>query len=214
MAHCPSPYPDPALTIKKSTAPLSMTATLPSQLLYIAAQFAHTDEYKGIITAINVKRNEDTITIASTDGHRAFKVSFDVNEHYYMDEEEITIHASTFKKRIAKARYVGISDNTAEFKDVKGAMLSINPVVNVAGTYPSFNQIWPDNYTNNPTRPIAFNARYLAGFLNEVARFGVSGSVKMEVNMQTQPMQFSATVEAFGDTFEAYYLLMPVQIRN
>lgn len=192
-----------------------MTATLPAQLLYIAAQFATTDDCKQILTAINVKRSEDTITIVSTDGHRAFRVSFDVNEHYHMDEEEITIHASTFKKRIAKARYVRIGDNTAEFKDVNGMMLNINPIVNVAGNYPNMNgSIWLDTYKNTPESPIAFNAKYLAGFLNEVARFSYNGNVKMQTNLPTQPMQFGATVEAFGDSFEAYYLLMPVQIRK
>jgi DNA polymerase III sliding clamp (beta) subunit (PCNA family) len=191
-----------------------MTATLPAQLLYIAAQFATTDDCKQVLTAINVKRSEDAITIVSTDGHRAFRVSFDVNEHYHMDEEEITIHAAAFKKRIAKARYVRISDNTAEFKDVNGMMLSINPVVNVAGNYPSFNQIWPDTYVNNPGGPIAFNVTYLSTFLNEVARFGVNGTAKMELNTPTTPMQYSASIEAFSDAFEVYYLLMPVQIRK
>lgn len=192
-----------------------MTAVLPAQLLYIAAQFVSTDECKGVITSINVKREEDKITITSTDGHRAFKVSFDTNEHYYMDEEELNINFKVFKKRVAKARYVTIRDKVSEFKDINGELLVMNPIQHVPGQYPDMgNRIWPDTYTNNPEAPIAFNAKYLSEFLNEVARFGVNGNVKMQTNAPNQPMQFDATVEAFGDTFEAFYLLMPVQIRN
>lgn len=192
-----------------------MTAFLPAQLLYIAAQFATTDECKSVITSINVKRKEDQITITSTDGHRAFRVSFEINEHYHMDEEELNIHYKTFKKRVAKARYAIIKDNTTEFKDINGSMLSINPVEYVAGDYPSIgNNIWPDVYNNEPKSPMAFNAKYLAEFLNEVTRFGYNGTVKMQMNMPTTPMQFDASIEAFGDTFEAFYLLMPVQLRK
>ena len=192
-----------------------MTATLPSQLLYIAAQFVSTDEYRGVITGIHVKRTDDTITIESTDGFRAFRVSFDTNEHYYMDDEELILSASTFKKRIAKARYSVIRENMAEFKDVNGSVLSMNPVTHVTGSYPDMSgSIWPETYSHNPGAPIAFNAQYLAGFLNEVARFGVNGNVKMEMNTPNTPMQFSSTIEAYKDTFEAYYLLMPVRIRE
>lgn len=192
-----------------------MTAILPAQLLYIAAQFCHTDVYRGALNAINVKREEDKITINSTDGHRAFRVSFDVNEHYHMDEEELNIDHKAFKKRITKARYVTIRDTVAEFKDINGTMLVINPVEKVSGTYPNMNNsIWPETYTNNPETPIAFNAKYLAQFLTEVARFSYNQSVRMQTNSATKPMQFDATVEAFSDTFDVFYLLMPVQIRN
>lgn len=192
-----------------------MTALLPAQLLYVAAQFASNDEYKEVINSINVKRNDDTITIISTDGHRAFKVSFEMNEQYHMDEEELNIHFKAFKKRVAKARYVRLSDNIAEFRDVNGQMLSMQPIQHVSGTYPNFNtSIWPDTYQNNPEEAISFNAKYLADFLTEISRFSDNGNVIMQTNTPRTPLQFNGTLEVFGDLFEAFYLLMPVMIRK
>ncbi len=192
-----------------------MTATLPAQLLYIAAQFAHNDPYRQILCGISIKRVEDMMTILSTNGHHAFRVSFEVNEQYHMDEENLVLDAKAFKKRIAKARYTVIRDNVAEFKDINGSMLTINPVENIEGTYPNMDApVWPGEYKNNPGAPVAFSAKYLSTFLNEVARFGVNGTAKMEINTPTAPMQYSASIEAFSDAFEVYYLLMPVQIRK
>lgn len=191
-----------------------MTAILPSQLLYIAAQFTSIDECRGIITAINIKQKDDVITITSTDGHRAFRVSFEINEKYHMDEEELNLHYSTFKKRIAKAQFVRIDSENATFSGDKCETV-IRRLEPVAGDYPEFNnQIWPDTYQNDPNAPIAFNPRYLAEYLTEMNRYGADSKVKMETNKPHTPMQFSATVETFGDEFETQYLLMPVQIRD
>lgn len=191
-----------------------MTAILPAQLLYIAAQFVSTDECKAIITAVNIKQKDDVITISSTDGYRAFRVSFEINEKYHMDDEELNLHYSTFKKRIAKAQFVRIDNENATFTGDKceTVIRSIEPV---AGDYPNLNApIWPDTYHNDPNAPIAFNPRFLAEYLTEMNRYSYIPKVKMEVNKPAAPMQFSATIEPFGDEFETQYLLMPVQMRD
>ena len=192
-----------------------MTAALPSQLLYIAAQFASKDSWKGAIVAINVKKEGETIKITSTDGHRAFRVSFEANETFFMEEEELNLDSSAFKKRIAKAKVTTLSGEMATVTDDKGSVITGVPYKTLDVEFPNINSsIWPDTYKNEPGAPIAFNSSYLASFLTEVARFSDKGHVKMNVNMPTTPMQFDATLELFGDTYETQYLLMPVQIRN
>lgn len=192
-----------------------MVAYLPAQLLYIAAQFVTTDLVKTSITGINIKRNEDTITIMSTDGHRVFKVSFPVNENYHMSDKELLIDPKPFKKRNAKARYAVIRDDIVKFYDEDMENIFMNEVKHISGNFPEMNgYIWPDNYNNNPEAPIGFNAKYLADFLTEVNRFRISGTVKMQFGDPHKPMQFNATIQPFADIFEAYYLLMPVQIRD
>jgi hypothetical protein len=191
-----------------------MTALLPSQLLYIAAQFASKDEWKGIITAIHVERNENQISIFSTDGFRAFRVSFDINENYYMDEEELTLDATSFKKRIPKGKVTLIENEMATVKDSKNDIVVSTPYKITEGTYPNINQIWPDTFHNESKAPITFDSSLLGPFLTEMSRYGVKGHVKMEFNTPLTPLQFSGTIEAFGDTFEVEFLLMPIQVRE
>lgn len=192
-----------------------MTTALPSQLLYIAAQFASKDPCKETLVAINVKKEGETIKIMSTDGHRAFRVSFEANETFFMSEEELNLDSTAFKKRIAKAKVTTLEGQMATVTDDKGSVIAGVPYNALTVTYPNMNgSIWPDTYANEPGAPIAFNSAYLATFLTEVARFSDKGAVKMNVNMPTTPMQFEATLELFGDTYEVQYLLMPVQIRN
>lgn len=192
-----------------------MTTALPSQLLYIAAQFASKDSWKDALVAINVKKEGETIKITSTDGHRAFRVSFGANETFFMSEEELNLDATAFKKRIAKAKVTTLEGQMATVTDDKGNVIAGVPYNALTVTFPNMNgSIWPDTYANEPGAPITFNSSYLATFLTEVARFSDRGNVKMNVNMPTTPMQFEATLELFGTDYEVQYLLMPVQIRN
>lgn len=189
-----------------------MTAILPAQILYIGAQFASNDECRGIITAINIKQANDVITITSTDGIRAFRCSFEISESYHMDEEELNIHYGAFKKRIAKSQTVRIGTKEASFTGDKCETV-IREIYPVSGVYPEVTgKIWPDVYTNEPEAPIGFNSKLLTEYLTEVSRFSSSGKVRMETNSPTQPMQFSATIEPFGESFETQYLLMPLKL--
>ena len=191
-----------------------MTAALPSQLLYVAAQFASKDPCKNTIVVINVKKEGENIKITSTDGIRAFRVSFEANETFFMEEDELNLEASAFKKRIAKGKVTTLKDQMATVTDDKGSIIAGVPYETLTVEFPNINSsIWPDTYANEPGAPIAFNSALLAPFLTEVARFSDKGIVKMNVNMPTTPMQFEATLELFGAEYEVQYLLMPVQIR-
>lgn len=192
-----------------------MTAALPSQLLYIAAQFAHKDSFKGTIVAINVKKEGENIKITSTDGIRAFRVSFEANETFFMSEDELNLDASDFKKRVAKGKVTTLEGEMATVTDDKGAIIAGIPYKTVAGEFPNMNSaIWPDTYQNTPGAPIAFNSAYLAPFLVEVTRFTDVHNVRMNTNGPITPLQFEATLDIFGAEYEVQYLLMPVQIRN
>ena len=191
-----------------------MTAALPSQLLYIAAQFASKDSCKGSIVAINVKKDGENIRITSTDGHRAFRVSFEANETFFMEEQELNLDEKAFRKRVAKGKVTILKGEMATVTDDKGSIIAGIPYQALTVEYPDMNgSIWPDTYANTPGAPIAFNSAYLASFLTEVARFGYNGNVKMNMNGTNTPMQFEATLELFDSSYEVQYLLMPVQIR-
>jgi DNA polymerase III sliding clamp (beta) subunit (PCNA family) len=192
-----------------------MTTALPAQLLYVAAQFASKDSCKGSIVAINVKKEGENIKITSTDGFRAFRVSFGANETFFMEEDELNLDASDFKKRVAKGKVTTLKDSMATVTDDKGVIIAGIPYKTVAGEFPNMNSaIWPDTYQNEPGAPIAFNSAYLAPFLVEVTRFTDIHNVRMNMNGPITPMQFEATLEMFGAEYEVQYLLMPVQIRN
>ena len=191
-----------------------MTAALPSQLLYIAAQFAAKDPCKDALVVINVKKDGENIKITSTDGFRAFRVSFESNETFFMEEDELNLDEKAFRKRIAKGKVTTLKGEMATVTDDKGSIIVGFPYETLTVEFPNINSsIWPDTYANEPGAPIAFNSAYLAPFLTEVARFSSIGNVKMNVNMPTTPMQFEATLEMFGAEYEVQYLLMPVQIR-
>ena len=159
-----------------------MTSVIPAQLLYVAAQFSALDDYKQMLTCVNVKKDQEKIQITSTDGHRAFRVTFETNAHYYMGEDEVNILAKTVKKRVGKARYAKIRDNVVEYTDINRSMLMINPTEHHKGDFPDVNSVWPTEYNNDPHLPIGFNPRLLSEFLVEVSRFGVNCMVKMETN--------------------------------
>ena len=53
---------------------------LPYQLLHIASHFSSKDESKQLLQIIHVRLEKGLIRIASTDGHRLFRVEFKSNE--------------------------------------------------------------------------------------------------------------------------------------
>ena len=95
------------VTLVKS-ATNTMTANLPAQMLYAAAQFAHTDVWKYRLTGIHVKPAEsgNGITIASTDGHRLFQVN--CPDPAWHCQVPLLLNAKAFKKRIPHSRLVAI----------------------------------------------------------------------------------------------------------
>jgi DNA polymerase III sliding clamp (beta) subunit (PCNA family) len=198
--------------------------------MYIAAQFASQDSFKGILTGISIKPCGPTvdralrpIEICSTDGHRMFRCRIGamftcpvVEKEFFLDRH-IVVNAAAFKKKVAKASTIHLSAyngvEMANFFGHKAELISSVPYTTLDGDYPNYNQLWPDTFKNQPGEPISFNAGYLASFLKEVQAFSSNSNVTMNCNLATTPLTFSATHHLYPDvTLE--YLLMPVQIRS
>ena len=184
---------------------------LPTQLLYIASQFASKDDWKPNINGINIKRKEDQITITSTDGFRAFRCTFE--NPYFMEEEELNLSVSAFKKRIPKGKVTTLKDGMATVMDDKNQIIVVNPYETLEVEYPKVDQIWPDSFKNDSGEPITIDPNLLADFLIEMKRYG-TGRVKMEFNKKTNPLQFSGVIDCFGTEFNVEFLLMPVLVRD
>ena len=196
---------------------------LPYQLLHIASHFASKDEFKQLLQIIHVRLENGLIRIASTDGHRLFRVEFKSNEkNFYLDDDviELKIDSRAFKKSNLKAEKVIIHNNGFSQVFNKKHRFGIDPVnpifwkSSIEGTYPNIEQLIPDKFTNQPCKPIAFNASYLADFGKVVSKAS-NGVIKMFTNHPVTPMIFEAAcnLEGLEDT-KLQYLLMPIQIRH
>jgi len=208
----------PAVSTEQATATSTTLAVLPAQMLYVAARFASKDSAKGPLCYINVRKADDTITIASTDRHRLFRVRIeDTNNAYYL-QRELMLSPSAFKKRIAKAAFTFVTDQgTAEMRgSIPDLIQSVPCSTGCDSPFPECDRLIPDTFTGTPGAPIAFNADYLASFLKEVARFCDNGIVTMQFNMPTTPLVFTGrtTLDGTGLRVTMEYLLMPVQIRG
>jgi len=204
---------------------------LPYQLLHIASHFSSKDEAKQLLQIIHVRLEKGLIRIASTDGHRLFRVEFKSNEkNFYLDdgaqgmsiddEIELKFDSRAFKKSNLKAEKVIIHNNGFSQVFNKKHRFGIDPVnpvfwkSSIEGTYPNIDQLIPDSFTNQPGKPIAFNASYLADFGKVVSKASNS-VIKMFTNHPVTPMIFEAScnLEGLKDT-KLQYLLMPVQVRD
>ena len=196
---------------------------LPYQVLHIASHFASKDEAKQLLQIIHVRLENGLIRIASTDGHRLFRFEFKSNEkNFYLDDDvtELKLDARAFKKSNLKAEKVIIHNNGFSQVFNKKHRFGIDPVnpvfwkSSIEGTFPHVDQLIPDKFSNEPGKPIAFNASYLADFGKIVGKAS-NGVIKMFTNAPTTPMIFEAAcnIEGLEDT-KLQYLLMPVQVRD
>jgi len=210
------------LTLNESSMDLKeskIIGCLPYQLLHIASHFSSKDDLKQLLQIIHVRLEKGLIRIASTDGHRLFKVEFKSNEeNFYLDDDviELKFDSKAFKKSNLKAEKVIIHNNGFSQVFNKKHRFGIDPVnpvfwkSSIEGTYPQIDQLIPDKFTNEPGKPIAFNASYLADFGKVVGKAS-NGVVRMFTNAPTTPMIFEAAcnLEGLEDT-KLQYLLMPV----
>jgi len=196
---------------------------LPYQLLHIASHFSSKDEAKLLLQIIHVRLEKGLIRIASTDGHRLLRVEFKSNEkNFYLDDDviELKFDSKAFKKSNLKAEKVIIHNNGFSQVFNKKHRYGVDPVSpifwksSIEGTYPNIDQLIPDKFTNQPCKPIAFNASYLADFGKVVSKAS-NGVIKMFTNHPVTPMIFEAScnLEGLKDT-KIQYLLMPVQVRD
>ena len=195
---------------------------LPYQLLHIASHFSSKDEAKQLLQIIHVRLEKGLIRIASTDGHRLFRVEFKSNEkNFYLDDDvtELKLDARAFKKSNLKAEKAIIHNNGFSQVFNKKHRFGIDPVnpifwkSSIEGTYPNIDQLIPDSFTNEPGKAIAFNASYLADFGKVVGKAS-NGVIKMNTNHPVTPVFFEASCNLDGlEDTKIQYLLMPVQLR-
>jgi len=204
---------------------------LPYQLLHIASHFSSKDEAKQLLQIIHVRLEKGLIRIASTDGHRLFRVEFKSNEkNFYLDDGaqgmsiddviELKFDSRAFRKSNLKAEKVIIHNNGFSQVFNKKHRFGIDPVnpvfwkSSIEGTYPNIDQLIPDSFSNEPGKAIAFNASYLADF-GKVVNKASNGVVRMFTNAPTTPMIFEAACNLEGlEETKLQYLLMPIQIRH
>tara|TARA_B100000214_G_scaffold19590_1_gene13139 strand:+ start:1828 stop:2457 length:630 start_codon:yes stop_codon:yes gene_type:complete len=197
-------------------------ACLPAPILHIAAQFASTDEAKRLLQCIYATKSDKGIEIASTDGHRLFRfvMPFKTASDLYKVNSSIglKLDAKLFKKKVNYAKDVIIgTDNAIEFIGGKGKHKDLlekrHQLQDFDGVYPNYNQLFPDSFSNEPKKPIAFSSKYLSEFCQMVTKYS-NGTLKMVTNHPTTPILFTACCDVEGlEGFDLEYLLMPIQIR-
>lgn len=203
-----------------------MTAFLPASLLHVAAQFAATDPCKQVLTGIMVRPADDGITIESTDGIRAFRVT--VSDSNWRCDAPMLLSAKAFKKRIPYARFaafeheaetariLGGKGPNAEFlQSIPCNWQSEGYVGDPVAAYPKTDQLWPDTFGRDAGKPIAFNAALMGDFLAQVARLAWNGVAIMERNSPHNPIVLHSIIrDTWLEDVVMLFLLMPVQIRG
>lgn len=210
----------PILTTDKEVT--GIEACLPAPILHIAAQFASTDDAKQLLQCIYATKSDKGIEVASTDGHRLFRfvMPFKTASDLYKVNSSIglKLDAKLFKKKVNYAKDVIIgTDKSIEFIGGKGKrkdpLEKRYQLQEIDGVYPNYNQLFPDSFSNEPKKAIAFNAKYLSEFCQMVTKYS-NGTLKMVTNHPTTPVVFTACCDVEGlEGFELEYLLMPIQIR-
>lgn len=209
-------------------------AVLPYWPVWAAAQFASTEEYKGMLNFVHIWCDGDAYQIESSDGHRAFRYRFPAAESYWrVPDDGLLLYAKPLKKSVSYAKFMtvtadlraifhgGKTGNLAELSSINTAgFYSVHTVDDYAkvGRYPEINKLWPSSFTNEPGRPFAFNCRYLKEWCAIVDRLSPNGVTRCTGNSPTTPFVWSADYEpCIGQHFDdpkLEYLLMPVLIRE
>jgi len=224
-----SPYTDVTNQIDKSDG--NHVASLPYFPIYIASQFASTDESKGLINSVSVRNKGNNVEIVSTDGHRCFRFIFPSSNVYFSNYNQLFIDANQFKKKFNKKSHrldlyannycEHISENhqqlDAQFNWYKFDQHTFHAgKFKTYGEYPNVDTIWHGVENNKLIKGIAFNADYLSSFCKVVSKFNDSKVVKFKhFTSPTAPCILSSdhNIEEFKES-ELEYLLMPVMVRD
>lgn len=214
-------------------------AVLPYWPIWAAAQFASTDENKGLLGFVHVWRDGDAYQIEATDGHRAFRYRFPacgadgMPSLWRIPDDGVLLYAKPLKKAVPYSKLLTVTqDLRAVFHGGRKEGLTELSSVNLSGfftvhtaadfgkvgSYPNINQLWPQSFSNEPGKPWAFNARYLREWCAVVEKLSDDQTVtRCEGNGATTPFVFSATyaprIGQHGEAPRLELLLMPVQIR-
>lgn len=199
-----------------------MLAEIPAEILHIASQFVHQDEYKEAITCISLMPQSSGIRVASTNGHIAFRCLVPYGPQCFMQNEEgmgnepLLLPAAPFKKKVAYARKVSIENDTATFiggKKELMEMLEARPCRPSAYTFPEqFDSLWPEPIKEGTGFwQFAFDASYVKIISTIIEKHTDNGIAKVRLGFTpTSPI----TIVADNDGLELQFLLMPVQVRE
>ena len=214
------------ITTKQVSSPYAIyenetkIACIPYEVLRVASQFVSKDMGKYYITGVNLKVENDEITVASTDGHRLFYFKFPYNELGFKLNKNITIPGSVFKSQIKQATKVLITDNLITFMNEEIFLSSVH-YQEIPGTYPNIEQLIPDSFTNNFEKEFSFNCDYIGQFCNQVKKLSTNKAITFNGNKPTTPFVITAkwdiknpfeSLEGFNPILN--YLIMPILKRD
>ena len=195
-------------------------ATIPYELLRVASQFVYKDYSKRLLMGVHLKVENEEITVASTDGHRLFYFKFPNNQLGFKLNKNITIPGSVFKSQIKNATKVLITDNLITFMNEEIFLSSVH-YQQIEGTYPKFEQLIPDSFTNNFEKEFCFNCDYIGQFCNQVKKLSSNKAITFNGNKSTTPFVITATWDIKNpfETLEGFnpvlnYLIMPIMKRD
>ena len=195
-------------------------ACIPYEVLRVASQFVSKDYSKQLLMGVHLKVENDEITVASTDGHRLFYFKFPNNQLGFKLNKNITIPGSVFKSPIKQSTKVLITDNLITFMNEEIFLSSLH-FQQIPGTYPNFEQLIPDKFTNNFEKEFSFNCDYIGQFCNQVKKLSSNKAITFNGNNPKSPFVISAlwdiknpfeTLEGFSPVLN--YLIMPILKRK
>ena len=195
-------------------------ACIPYEVLRVASQFVYKDYSKQLLMGINLKVENNEITVASTDGHRLFYFKFPNNELGFKLNKNITIPGTVFKSQIKQATKVLITDNLITFMNEEIFLSSVH-YQQIPGTYPIIEQLIPDSFTNNFEKEFSFNCDYIGQFCNQVKKLSSNKAITFNGSDSDKPFVISAkwdiknpfeSLEGFSPVLN--YLIMPILKRD
>lgn len=207
-------------------------ASLPAQLVAAVAVAASRDESKQILQCVHVRNDGAFLALAATDGHRLITVRIPQNEHCYISTSEILLSAEAIRKPGKAAQTIEIKDDGSfSGRDAMGRPISAGVWRHHygAGTFPNYDQLIPDHFSNCPKAAVTVNASYLADWAKVViavtpAKDGrgckAAPITSWETNGPINPIVWSCKVDprlipgCCDDDVVMRHLLVPVQVRR
>lgn len=190
-----------------------MLIKVPADIMYIASQFASSDEIRESITGIHLKPEDNGVRIGATNGHIAFRCLVPYGHHCSMGNDQAALlPAAPFKKKVAYARKVDICNGLATFAGGKKNLMELleaRPCKPSESEFPpSFDDLWEQSNDDSKWSKWAFTASYMKTISTIVEKYSETGVAKVSM---TGPVSPIAILASSGD-LTLQFLLMPVQV--
>jgi hypothetical protein len=166
-----------------------------------------------------------SLALAAVDGHRLITVTIPVSEHLYISGDELLLSADSMRKpgKAAQTAEIG-RDGTFQSLDAMGRPVGAGIWQHPygPGTFPNYEQLIPDSFTNAPKGAVTVNSNYLLDWCKVCAAVTVKDKqlTSWETNSPTSPMVWTAKVDprlipgGCDEDVVMRHLLMPVQVRH